>query len=313
MSKSIILFPGQGSHFVGMGRDLIRKEIPLFATLLEVASDYTSRDLKKILLEGPNETFIKAANLQPIISAVSLGYWSILRDGGIDASIVAGHSLGEITALGATGVLTPELAVEASAFRGELMDRCAPKDSGMSAVLMASVADCQKIIDSLSLNSTLFVANDNAPNQVVISGLLDSIGKFSSEITEKMRCKVQPISVSGPWHTPYIKDGSEEFSKWVGNITYNVPNSQFLMNGTADFESEPEKIKGLTAGQLINPVYWRESMVKLGEFGEGYDLIEIGPGKILTGLLRANKVNKKFSSTKLASSVEECKIILKLL
>jgi [acyl-carrier-protein] S-malonyltransferase len=310
--KTAFLFPGQGSHFVGMGKDLLRDENPLFTTLLEAASDFTSLNLKNTLLNGPKEELVKATSLQPLISAVSLGYWSILNEGGIVADTVMGHSLGEITSLGATAVVSPEIAVEMAAFRGQLMDESASLCGGgsMRAVLMASAEDAKRIIDEAGIGENCFVANDNAPNQVVVSGLESALDKFELAITNEMRVKVQPIDVAGPWHTPFITTGFDKFGEWVKNIEFKIPQSQFLMNATAKFESDPQKIKELVTGQLIKPVYWRESLQTLLKDGN-YKVYEMGPGKLLSGLLRANRVSRKLDSLELAGSVSECRALVK--
>lgn len=302
----VCLFPGQGSHYLGMGKDLLDVGDRFFLNLLEVASDTVKHDLLGYISGAKTDDFIKAANLQPLISSVSLAYWSLLRNEGITPDLVMGHSLGEITALAPSGVVTPELAVEMAAYRGMLMDRAAAEcgGGGMAVVLFSTSEEVENAIVDLGLDKTLFVANYNAGNQTVISGLTDSLNLFESEFCKERRAKIQRIDVAGPWHTPFINSGREEFLTWVDKKEFSNPETGFILNGTADFAAAGDNLKQRVADQLVRPVFWSDSLQKMVSAADDSTVVlEVGPGKILTGLLRANKVHKKFHSVETVNGI----------
>jgi [acyl-carrier-protein] S-malonyltransferase len=186
MAKEILFqLPGQGSHFLSMGKDLWDDGDKFFRELLEIGSNAVKKDLPKIIFGDDASRFNEAKILQPAISAISLSLVKILEENGVTPTVVMGHSLGEITALGAVGSLSPQNAVRFAAFRGNLMDESAAKvggGGGMTAVLMASADDCQKLIDELNLRDAIFVANDNAPTQAVVSGKIEALTNFEKHI-----------------------------------------------------------------------------------------------------------------------------------
>ncbi len=301
MDSSVLYqFPGQGSHFLGMGKDLWESDNSFFGRLLEVASDYLKHDLSIYISGDVSEGFIQAANLQPLISSVSLAYWDLLKKEGIEPDIVMGHSLGEITALAPAGVVSPEFAVEMAAFRGELMDYSAELcgGGGMAVVLFSSEEDVQQGIREFGLSESLFIANYNAVNQIVISGLTASLQLFADKFCTGRRAKIQKIDVAGPWHTPFVAPGREKFVEWVLKKEFSNPQKRFILNGTADFAQPADDLRIRVADQLVKPVYWSSSLKKAVEQTDKNRtmVLEIGPGKILTGLLRANRIQKHFSA-----------------
>jgi|GEM_PF-2168969 len=311
MTREILFqLPGQGSHFFGMGADLQNGGDKLFEELLEIGSQTIKKDLKKVIFGNESAEFNDSKILQPTIAAISLSLIKILEDEGISPSAVMGHSLGEITALGAVGSLSFEKTVEFAAFRGILMDESAKLCGGgtMTAVLLAGGADCQKIIDEMNLQDTIFVANDNAPTQAVVSGKLDGLEKFEKHIEQTMRVKTKRIAVAGPWHTPFIRHAKQVFSDWVKDKEILPPKCKFIMNGTAKEENDPQIIRELITNQFVKSVRWRESCeyVKNTHFSA---IIEVGPGKILAGLMRANKIIKSSDFHGSVSSVEEAKAV----
>lgn len=299
------MFPGQGAQFPGMGADLLKAGDKTFQEYLEAASDYASKDFSDLGASMSEEEFILSATVQPLVSAVTLGYWNKLKEADIQPDAVMGHSLGEITALGAVGVVSPIEAIEISALRGKLMDESAAKVGGgtMSAVLLAEKEEIQKEIEDLGLEETLFIVNENAPTQIVISGKEESIKIFSDSFTQKVRCKIQPVAVAGPWHTPFIEHGRAIFEEWVKDKELNDPNCIFIMNAWADVVSRADDVKKLITGQLVKPVYWRDSLLKAVELGIR-DVAEVGPGKILTGTIRANKIKKSLNNVATLNSLE---------
>lgn len=286
MRKKLFLFPGQGSQEVGMGRDLFRGD-DYFCSLIDRASAITGEDLKRLCLQGPEKKLLQARYLQPLVVAVSLGYLRHMQEKGVKADFVLGHSLGEITALAAAGVIDDKLAIAISAKRGELMDASAALCSGsMMAVLSIEAEVVRTLIDESGLKNKVFIANDNAPQQVVVSGDAISCDALSIRIVQKGGI-TKRINVLGPWHSPYISEAYEKFKVWVEDIQFMEPQTPIILNATGRTESDPAKIKESVALQLCNQVYFKQCM----EYCKDKDMdvmYEIGPGRVLSGLVRAN-------------------------
>ncbi len=286
MTKNVFLFPGQGSQEVGMARDLFQDDDYLIS-LIKEASQIVNEDLKRLCLRGPEKKLTQARFLQPLIVAVSLGYLRRIEEKGIKADLVLGHSLGEISALAASGVITPSLAIAISAKRGELMDEVASScNGGMMAVFSVSPQKIEKIIDELELKDKVVIANDNTPDQIVISGDKSSFDILSKRIVEEGG-RSKRLNVCGPWHSPYLKGARKKFEAWAEKVEFNKPRTPILFNATANLESDPLEIKKLITLQLSSPVYFRQCMqyCKSKRFDS---FLEIGPGRILSGLVRAN-------------------------
>jgi [acyl-carrier-protein] S-malonyltransferase len=313
---TIFMFPGQGSHFLGMGKDLLDSDNRFFLELLSIASDQLKRDITPFVTGAESEGFTDAAVLQPLITAVSLGYWKLLQGEGLEPTAVMGHSLGEITSLAPAGIVSPELAVEMAAFRGQVMDLSAEKcgGGGMAVVLFSSESEVSEAIVEYGLEESLFIANYNADNQTVISGLSNALKEFDDKFTENRRAKVAPIDVAGPWHTPFIGHGRELFLEWVEKKEFENLKKDFIMNGTADFAEKSDNFKMRVADQLVKPVYWSRSLKRVVEhYDTNTAVVEVGPGKILTGLLRANGVKKSFSSVQNLNELSQLgKVVNKL-
>jgi [acyl-carrier-protein] S-malonyltransferase len=294
--KIVFLFPGQGSQEVGMGSDLFKGDAH-FRNLIALASDLTHEDLQKLCLRGPEKRLRKARYLQPLLAAVSLGYLTRVRQAGIAPSIVLGHSLGEVTSLAASGVVSDEDAVAIAAIRGELMDHAASLCNGtMMAVLFMPL---DKVKDLLAeMNATvgtpdrIVLANDNAPDQIVVSGDTAALDAFSRLVAERGLGKCKSILVAGPWHSPFMDSAWRVFTTWVQRIRFSTPAVPLMLNATARCESDPETIRRLVSDQLVRPVQWRLCMEAVRDLRPDA-LLEIGPGRILSGLVRVNGFPKK--------------------
>lgn len=302
------MFPGQGSQEIGMGRDLFFQD-SFTTNLLELACDLVHEDLRQLCLNGPETSLMQARFLQPSIVTVSLGFWNRLIESGANPDVVLGHSLGEITSLAAAGVITAEQAIMIATKRGELMDKVASQcDGGMLAVMFMDRDTVQNIIDEMGDPLKLVMANDNAPDQFVLSGDKSLLEKVSFIVAEQNLGRTKKVSVVGPWHSPFLKDVRFEFEKWVEPIDFKQPVTNIILNATAKTENHPSTIKHLSSGQLVSPVFWRESMSTLKEMGIN-TLIEIGPGKVLSGLARVNNF-RKGSKIVSVSKIEDVNVAL---
>ena len=305
MAKTAFLFPGQGSQEIGMGLDLFEQQDPFFKSLIEYGSDLVKRDLKELCLNGPDSELRKASVLQPALVSVCLGYHNKLTQSGITADVVLGHSLGEITSLAAANVITVDQAVMIAAKRGQLMDKVASIcDGGMLAVMFMPLTDVELLLTEINQPDRIVLANDNAPDQVVLSGEIKFLDQFTDMITARKLGKSKRVPVVGPWHSPFLFDVMLEFEKWVESVPFKKPSIPLILNATANTEFHQSTIKHLSSWQLTSPVFWRESMDKLKETGVD-TLIEIGPGKVLSGLARVNGFKKE---TRLVS-IQNCQQI----
>ncbi len=291
MSKTAFLFPGQGSQEIGMGADLIGKD-PFTDRLFKVANDLVHEDLSALCLHGPMRRLMQARLLQPALVAVCLGYWNRLRERGIVADAVLGHSLGEITSLAAAGIVSPEDTLRIATRRGELMDEVAAScNGGMMAVLFVPPETVEALLDEAGGRERIVLANDNATDQIVLSGDSTLLEQTAGRITSRKLGKCRKVDVVGPWHSPFMNGAREVFEKWVAPIPFSAPEIPVLFNATARQETDPATIKNLVTWQLVRPVFWRASMETLHTVGVT-TLFEVGPQRILSGLARINGFKK---------------------
>jgi [acyl-carrier-protein] S-malonyltransferase len=285
MAKKLFLFPGQGSQEIGMGADLFKGD-EYFCSLVKQASDIVGEDLKTLCLKGPEKKLIQARFLQPLIVAVSLGYLRRVEEKGVAADFVLGHSLGEISALVAAGVITPPLAIELAARRGELMDVAASTCNGGMFAVSLSAKKVEEIILSLGVQNQAFIANDNSLEQVVVSGDKAALEQLSIRVAKNSGL-AKKLNVSGPWHTPYIKDVYEQFKVWVEPVKFRDALISVVLNSTGLPQTSGAKIKEEISMQLYRPVYFRACM-DYCKYESVSKIYEIGPGRVLAGLARAN-------------------------
>jgi [acyl-carrier-protein] S-malonyltransferase len=292
MGKKAFLFPGQGSQEIGMGQDLF-KDDTYFRSLITIADQITGENLEKICLRGPDRLLMQARILQPAMVSICLGYLRRLQAKGVQADFVLGHSLGEITSLAAAGVVSDEDAVRIAAKRGELMDRVASGcTGGMLAVMFVPLADVEKLLEEMGAPDKIVFANDNAADQIVLSGDLEQLDRFAAIVSERHLGKCKKVPVIGPWHSPYMKEARFEFETWVESIRFKKPSVSLVLNATAKPESHPTTIEHLVTWQLTSPVFWRESMDLIRDAGVD-TIYEIGPGRVLSGLTRVNGFKKE--------------------
>jgi [acyl-carrier-protein] S-malonyltransferase len=300
--KIAFLFPGQGSQFVGMGRDLADK-FPEAREIFNQLDEVSGKTISNLCFEGPMEELTLTVNLQPAVTAVNLACLTALNRSGISSSLSAGHSLGEYAALTSAGVITPYDSLRLVKKRGELMHREALANPGaMAAVLGMEIDKVADIVAKAGSKGVLAVANHNSSQQIVITGQKEPL-EYAMDIVKEEGGKAIPLKVSGAWHCDLMKNAVEDFRRFMDDIPFSRPKTTMLFNATAEVEDEPEKIKDIMARQLISPVKWYDIVLRMLDNGVGV-FVEVGPKKVLTGLLK--KIVPKESDSKVYN-VEDLK------
>ncbi len=284
MKKIAFLFPGQGSQKVGMGQDLHQAH-DFVQALFEAADRATGLPITQLCFQGPMETLTETVNLQPAITVVNLACLAVLQKKGVEPTVCAGHSLGEYSALCAAGVVSAADCLKLVHKRGELMHREATRHQGaMSAVVGLNIEQVNAIVAQAATHGVVAVANHNSADQIVITGAPDAV-KAAGEAAAAQGARAIPLKVSGAWHSPLIQGAEAEFKAFLDTVAFEPPKRQVLHNVTADTAADPQAVKDLMARQLCSPVRWYDTMTRMAARGiEVY--VEIGPGKVLTGLLK---------------------------
>ena len=284
MKRIAFLFPGQGSQFVGMGQD-IYQEFDLVREIFDMASEIAKINLSKLCFKGPMEELTQTVNLQPAITAVNLGLLTILEKESLAGEISAGHSLGEYSALCAADAISKEDTIRLVIKRGELMHREAVQHLGaMHAIVGLPIDTVQEIVDAVQQKGVVSVANHNTETQIVITGSPDPVAKVSAR-AEEQGARASPLKVSGAWHSELMRGAQDEFREYLETIRFEAPARPVVMNVTADVAEDPDEIREIMTKQLCSPVKWYDSIQKMMD-AEIEIFAEIGPGKVLAGLLK---------------------------
>lgn len=296
LEKVAFVFPGQGAQYVGMGRDIYQTYDSAMAVFKQ-ADEKLGYSLSKLCFNGPDDELRKTNNAQPAIVAVSLAILSIIRDleGAISLPIptfVAGHSLGEYTALAAAGVIDFATTIQLARERGCLMHQVGQENPGG---MIAIIGLDEEIITEICRQTDTSIANINCPGQLVISGELDNLNKAFELVEAKGAHRIIPLQVSGAFHTQYMQSVADRLSEIISIIPFHTPEIPIVANTTANEITTPEMVRKELMSQLCNTVHWQQSIEYMIDKGVS-TFIEIGPGKVLSGLIkRINKSVKTLS------------------
>lgn len=284
MRKIAFLFPGQGSQVVGMGADLFH-EYDFVREIFDAADDIAGTPISRYCFNGPMETLTETVNLQSAVTAVNLSCLAALKRAGVDCEMSAGHSLGEFSALSAAKVLSMADTLRVVFRRGELMHREAKRFNGaMVAIIGLDIDTVNGLVKAGQAEGVVSVANHNAAGQIVITGSPEGVAVVA-EAAKSKRGKVIPLKVSGAWHSELIKGAETAFAEFIRSIPFSDPVHPVIHNVTADTCDTGEKIRTIMVRQLCSPVRWYDTIRRCVD-DKVTVFVEVGPGKVLTGLLK---------------------------
>jgi len=288
--KIALLFPGQGSQTVGMGKELA-SQFPAAKAVFDEVDSALSQKLSTIIFEGPQETLTLTENAQPAIMATSIAALRVMQqelgfDVAKEAAFVAGHSLGEYSALCAAGVLSLSDTARLLKLRGQSMQQAVPQGQGaMAALIGADLPQAEMVAKEAAQGEVCTVANDNAPGQVVISGHKAAIDRAIVIAKEQGIKRALLLEVSAPFHCPLMAPAASVMKEALAKVNFAAPCAAVVANVIAAAESNPDKLRELLVQQVTGVVRWRESIHYLKAQGVT-KAIEIGAGKVLSGMVK---------------------------
>jgi [acyl-carrier-protein] S-malonyltransferase len=281
MKNWVYLFPGQGSQYVGMGREFYESYSEV-RELFENAADILKMDISKLCFEGPEDVLVQTENVQPAVTVVNLACLTVLRLHEIYPAASAGHSLGEYSALYAAGVLSLEDVLRLVRFRGKFMQEAAIREPGA----MAAIMDLEeKKIQEICTLSGAQVANINCADQIIITGPEDMINTATEMCDLAGAKKCIKLNVSGPWHSKCMTSAREKFEPVVNECVFRDPQIPIINNIDAEPLRNGTELSSKLINQICGTVLWRQSMEHLIKTGHDH-FVEVGPKKVLRGLMR---------------------------
>lgn len=284
--KIAFLFPGQGSQSVGMAKDLVNT-YSKYEKYLSTAEKSLGFSISTLMFEGPMEELTKTYNAQPALLLSSTIAASLLMEYGVQPEYLAGHSLGEYSALVMAGALSVKDGASIVHKRGKFMNEAVPAGQGaMAAILGMEAAALEEVTDSITANGhPVQIANLNCPGQIVISGTAEGVRLASESAKENGAKRAIPLAVSGPFHSSLMRPASSKLAVELAMISVNTPKVPVIANVTAEPVTTAEPIRQLLIEQVTAPVRWEESVRKMIDLGVD-TFIECGPGNVLSGLVK---------------------------
>ena len=293
-----VIFPGQGSQIVGMGKEFYNK-FDIVKKLFKEADEALEMSLSKIILDGPKEKLDLTTNTQPAIFLISYSIFQVIKkEFNLDlhkAKYFAGHSLGEYSAIACAEYLDFQNSIRILRIRGDAMQNSVPKgEGGMTAVLGSTVEKIEKILNENRNNFFAEIANDNSEGQIVLSGLNKDLKKLSDVLKEN-KIKNIKLPVSAPFHCSLMKKATDIMRLELGKLEFKKGKNVLISNITADEIFNSDELKDLLIKQIENRVRWRESVINMIN-KKVTQFIEIGPGKVLSGLIKRTNKDVKITS-----------------
>jgi [acyl-carrier-protein] S-malonyltransferase len=303
-----VIFPGQGSQLVGMGKDLHNK-YSLVQDLFKEADDTLGFSLSSLILNGPKENLDLTENTQPAIFLVSYSIFRLIKEKfNINlnkADFFAGHSLGEYSALASAGALSFSDTLKILKSRGKAMQSSVPKgEGGMVAVLGSEIEIIENLINENKTKYECYIANDNSTGQIVLSGNIKDLEKMMVDL-KSANIKNIKLPVSAPFHCKLMSKATSVMNEEIKKLNFNEPKNILISNVTGKEISNTNELKDLLVRQIENRVRWRESVLLMIDKGVN-QFIEIGPGKVLSGLVKRIDKNVKVSAI---NTEEDIKLI----
>ena len=305
-----VIFPGQGSQMVGMGKEFFDK-YEIVKKLFKEADEVLNFNISKVILEGPKENLDDTANTQPAIFLVSYSIFKVIREefniNLNEAKYFAGHSLGEYSALSCAGYLDFDKTIKILRTRGNAMQNAVPKgEGGMLAVLGSNIDEIEKILKDNLKSFKAQIANDNSDGQIVLSGKNKDLELISTYLKDN-KIKNIKLPVSAPFHCDLMSKATEIMKEELNKIDFKNSTNKLISNVTADEISNVNDLKSLLISQIERKVRWRESIINMINYGVN-QFIEIGPGKVLTGLIKRIDKNVKTASINNQSDIERLEL-----
>jgi [acyl-carrier-protein] S-malonyltransferase len=304
-----MVFPGQGSQAPGMGKDLAGN-FPVARQVFEEADDALDFAISRLCFEGPAEDLQLTENTQPAILTVSVAAFRAIKEAGIEApAFVAGHSLGEYSALVAAGALSLTDAVRTVRARGQYMQEAVPLGTGaMAAVLGGQLGDIERICEEARRDQVCSIANFNSPNQAVIAGSTEAVDR-AIELLSGVAKRVIKLKVSAPFHCTLMKPAQDRLAADLERLHFNAPAIPVVTNVDVRPTTAPGELRDALVRQVSAPVRWLESMQLLMQKGVA-TFVEAGPGKVLSGLTRQTSRDVKTLNVEDAASLEATRAAL---
>jgi [acyl-carrier-protein] S-malonyltransferase len=305
-----VIFPGQGSQMIGMGKEFYNK-YEIVKNLFKKADEVLDLALSKIILEGPKDQLDLTKNTQPAIFLISYSIFQVaIKELNVNlnqAKFFAGHSLGEYSALSSAGYLDFSDTIKLLRVRGVAMQNAVPEgEGGMVAVLGSSIEIIEKILQDNQSNFDVQIANDNSEGQIVLSGKLNDLVKLI-EIFKSKKIKNIKLPVSAPFHCRLMSKATAIMKKEINNMKFKDSDKKLISNVTAEEISNKDNLKKLLIEQIENRVRWRESIINMVNKGVDH-FIEIGPGKVLSGLIKRINSNVKIDTINSESDINNLRI-----
>ncbi|WP_456400557.1 ACP S-malonyltransferase [Mesoaciditoga sp.] len=280
--KTALVFPGQGSQKLNMMKDYY-DEFEISKKIMDKACETLNFDLKNVIFGNNEMELTKTYNAQPALLTTSIMVFEVLKSKGVSFDVVAGHSLGEYSALVAAEVLSFEDALKAVRLRGTLMESAIPSGAGsMMAILGLPFEKVEEIVQEID---GVYIANYNSEKQVVVSGEITSLLSSEERFKEAGARRVVRLNVSGPFHSPLMEPAKKEFAKFLNSLEFKTPKVPVVLNVTGMPAKTAEEIREKLIDQLTSPVRWVKSIWSMEEIGIT-NYIEVGSGKVLSGLIK---------------------------